>query len=104
MPIATMNSSRHSYALESSIELVQTMEETRHEYFQRGDTTTDHHALANVLAYDRAGGSEKSAQRVRRGMHADWPSRRSLSRTLWLWDFVVVDSNSYIQDNIIRHI
>jgi hypothetical protein len=25
----------------------------------------DDHALASVLAYDRAGGSEKSAQRVR---------------------------------------
>ena len=25
----------------------------------------DHHGLASVLAYDRAGGSEKSAQRVR---------------------------------------
>lgn len=85
-----------------SIELVRTVEETRHEHFRRGYTPTDHHALANVLAYDRAGGSEKSAQRVR---HApDWPLRRSLSRTLWLWDFVVVDFNSYTQDNILRHI
>jgi hypothetical protein len=44
---------------------------------------------------------------TRQDMAADWPSRRSLSGLLWLWDFISVISPSigtYIQDNIPRYL
>jgi hypothetical protein len=64
----------------------------------------DTHGFTTGLAYDRAGGSEKSAQHVRHARRLPAPSRRSLSGLLWLWDSVVLDFNSYIQDNIFQHI